>query len=120
MFMNDSAGGREQTLPATLPRLVGQISVFHIEGMVKRIESANLQILVSIDRTRAAARPKNRDGVGRFIIGVDVVVPEIEESVFEPSPSLTCFFPPAVNIGKENLGRDREHGSIRKTTEQRR
>src|SRR2546427_7050962 len=88
--------------------------------MVKRIESAHREILFSVDRARTAAGPKNRDGLVRFISGVDVIVPEIEESVFEPRPSLAGFFAAAIEIGEEDLRRHSEYRRIRETVEQRR
>src|SRR5438552_15921074 len=57
MLMNDSASRCEKTLPSTLPRLIRQIGVFHIERMVKRIESAHREILFSVARARTAAGP---------------------------------------------------------------
>src|SRR5438552_7369701 len=51
MFVDNVARRREEAFPSTLPRLVREVGILDIKGMVKHVESTDREILVPIDGT---------------------------------------------------------------------
>src|SRR5437870_4198183 len=46
---------------------------------------------------------------------MNLIMPEIKETSFEPGASLACLYAAAGNVCKENLGSDREHRRVGKS-----
>src|SRR5690242_11436231 len=96
MFMNYAARRSEQAFPSPFPCLVGNVGVFDVERLVKRIKTTNIEIFFAADRARTAAGPKDGNAVLRFVALTNVIVPEIKSPSFETSAGLAGLFTPAL------------------------
>src|SRR5262249_19237770 len=75
MLGYDATCGSENTFPPALPGLIRKINIFHIEGMVERVQAAYRLILLPVNRTRTAAGPQNGNGSAGLLNGTYFIVP---------------------------------------------
>src|SRR6516164_160910 len=118
VFMNDATGGRQETSPATLPGLIGEVGVFDVKRMIERIKSADRQKFSSIDSTGTASGPEHRYRFVILLFWCDRIMPEVEEASFETSPGFPRFLSALCWIGEKYLRRHGEYGWVAETFEQ--
>ncbi len=100
MFVVHHAARLVEHLPSALPRHVAEIGIFQIEGFQQRIEAAQLEKLVAVERARSAASVETGEEIG--YAGVDAVA-HAQAAIFPPALRQASLLAQPGGIAEENL-----------------
>src|SRR5205823_6505379 len=117
MLVIDAAHGLIEHLPAALPGHVAEISIFKIERSEQRIEAAELDELLAVERAGAAAAVEAGIEVGDSRIDA---VTHAERAVLPPALRQPSLLAELEGIGKEYLAGHGEDLLVGEAGEQRR
>ena len=105
VFVEHTAGGLIEHLPATFPGHHAEVGIFEIEGLEEFVKAAECEELAAVEGAGAAAAVEAGEEAVDALIDA---VADAEAAVFPPRLGEACLFAHLLGIAEENLAGDGE------------